>query len=101
MMPLFEISANPEIPLSQIKARRFDLIQRSVDLGSAEIMAEEDHKIFSTFDAVCDDPASPNQDIPVTGNLTAAALIDAFACIEENDIRVATVFVGFYHPAVE
>lgn len=92
LFPLFEISANPEIPLTEIKARRFDLIERSVDLGSAEIMAEEDRKIFAIMDAVCDDPTSPNQDINITGNLTSAALADGFAAIERNDIRVATIF---------
>ncbi len=92
MFPLFEIAANPEIPLTEIKARRFDLIERSVDLGSAEIMAEEDRKIFATMDAVCDDPSAPNQDINITGNLTAAALADGFAAIERSDIRVATIF---------
>ena len=92
MFPLFEIAANPEIPLTEIKARRFDLIERAVDLGSAEIMAEEDRKIFAVMDAVCDDPSSPNQDIAITGNLTSAALADGFAAIERNDIRVATIF---------
>ena len=92
MFPLFEIAANPEIPLTEIKARRFDLIERSVDLGSAEIMAEEDRKIFATMDAVCTDPTAPNQDIAITGNLTAAALADGFAAIERSDIRVATIF---------
>lgn len=92
MFPLFEIAANPEIPLTEIKARRFDLIERSVDLGSSQIMAEEDRKIFATMDAVCDDPSAPNQDIAITGNLTAAALADGFAAIERSDIRVATIF---------
>ena len=92
MFPLFEIAANPEIPLTEIKARRFDLIERSVDLGSAEIQAEEDRKIFALMDAICDDPSAPNADIAITGNLTAAALADGFAAIERNDIRVATIF---------
>lgn len=92
MFPLFEIAANPEIPLTEIKARRFDLIERSVDLGSSQIMAEEDRKIFSTMDAVCDDPTAPNQDIVVTGILNGNALSDGFAAIEEHDIRVATIF---------
>lgn len=92
MFPLFEIAANPQIALTEIKARRFDLIERSVDKGSAEIDAEEDRKIFAVFDAVCDDPASPNADIPIIGNLTSAALADGFAAIERNDIRVATIF---------
>ena len=45
-----------------------------------------------TMDAVCDDPTAPNQDIAITGNLTAAALADGFAAIERSDIRVATIF---------
>lgn len=92
MIPLFEIAANPEIPLTEIKARRFDLVERSVDVGSAEIMAEEDRKIFALFDAVCDDTTAPNADIEIMGNLTSAALADGFAAIERNDIRVATIF---------
>lgn len=92
LFPLFEITALPEIPLTEIKARRFDLIERAVDKGTAEIMAEEDRKLFALMDAVCDDPTSPNQDIDVIGNLTSAALADGFAAIERNDIRVATIF---------
>ena len=38
--PLFEIASNPEIPLTQVKERRFDLIERSQDLAKAEIQAE-------------------------------------------------------------
>lgn len=92
IFPLFEITAQPEIPMTEIKARRFDLIERAVDLGTAEIMAEEDRKIFALMDAVCDDATSPNQDIEIVGNLTSAALADGFAAIERNDIRVATIF---------
>jgi len=42
IFPLFEISSNPEIPLTQIKERRYDLIERAQDLAKAEIQAEED-----------------------------------------------------------
>lgn len=94
MFPLFEIAANPEIPLTEIKARRFDLIERSVDLGNASIMAEEDKKIFSCMDAVCDDPTAPNKTITITGNLTSAALADGFAAIERHDLRVAHIFMN-------
>ena len=94
MFPLFEISANPEIPLTEIKARRFDLIERSVDLGNSAIMAEEDKKVFACMDAVCDDATSPNQDIDIIGNVTSAALADGFAAIERNDLRVASIFMN-------
>ena len=94
IVPLFELASNPEIQLTEIKARRFDLIQRSVDLSTAEIGAEEDRKGFATMDAVASDPTAPNPDIAITGNLTANALADAFAAIERNDIRVAYVFMN-------
>ena len=94
LFPLFEIAANPEIPLTEIKARRFDLIERSVDLGNASIMAEEDKKIFSCMDAVCEDSTTPNSTITITGNLTSAALADGFAAIERHDLRVAHIFMN-------
>jgi len=97
LFPLFEIASiasNPEIQLTEIKQRRFDLIERSVDLGKAEIQAEEDRKVFAVMDALSADPTNPNPVIPVTGNLTANALADAFANVERTDLRVATVFLN-------
>jgi hypothetical protein len=94
LFPLFEIASNPEIQLTEIKQRRYDLIERSIDLGKAEIQAEEDRKVFAVMDALASDPTNPNPPIPVTGNLTANALADAFASIERSDIRVATVFLN-------
>ena len=41
IFPLFEIASNPEIPLTQIKERRFDLIERAQDLARAQIQAAE------------------------------------------------------------
>lgn len=94
LFPLFEIASNPEIQLTEIKQRRYDLIERSVDLGKSEIQAEEDRKVFAVMDALAADATNPNPAIPVTGNLTANALADAFAAIERSDIRVATVFLN-------
>jgi len=93
-VPLFELASNPQIPLTQIKERRFDLVERSVDLGKAEIQAEEDTKVFATIDAMATDPTNPNPDIPVAGALTANALADAFGEIERSDLRVANVFMN-------
>lgn len=94
MFPLFEVASNPEIPLTEIKQRRYDLIERSVDLARAEIQAEEDRKVFAVMDAVANDAANPNPTIQITGNLTSNALADAFANISRNDIRVANVFMN-------
>jgi len=94
MFPLFEIASNPEIQLTEVKQRRFDLIERSVDLAKSEIQAEEDRKVFAVMDALAADPTNPNPAIAVTGNLTANALADGFANVERTDIRVASVFLN-------
>lgn len=96
IFPLFEISSNPEIPLTQIKERRFDLIERSQDLAKAEIQAEEDTRVFEILDAVAaagfDNIGAVNADIPAVAPLTPSDLADAFASVERHDLRVARVF---------
>jgi len=51
-VPTFEIVANPMIPITQIKERRFDLVARSLNLAKAEVGATEDGYVFGLFDAV-------------------------------------------------
>jgi hypothetical protein len=96
--PLFEIASNPEIPLTQVKERRFDLIERSQDLAKAEIQAEEDGRVFEVLDAVAtngfDNIGASNADIPATAPLTPSDLADAFASVEFWDLRVARVFAN-------
>lgn len=98
IIPLFEISSNPEIPLTQVKERRFDLIERAQDLARAQIQAEEDTRVFEVLDAVAtsgfDNIGATNADIPATAPLTPADLADAFASIERHDLRVARVFAN-------
>ena len=95
---LFEIASNPEIPLTQVKERRFDLIERAQDLARAEIQAEEDTRVFEILDAVAttgfDNLTAQNPDIPATAPLTPADLADAFASVERWDLRVARVFAN-------
>jgi hypothetical protein len=92
LFPLCEITAQPNIPMTEITSRRFSVIERTVAKHTSEIGYEEDRKAFATVDALCSDPASPNQDINCPGVLTSSALIDGFAAIEENDLRVAYIF---------
>lgn len=98
IFPLFELASNPEMPLSQIKERRFDLIERSQDLARAEIQAEEDTRVFEVMDAIAtsgfDNLGAQNPDIMATAPLTPADLADAFASIERWDLRVARIFAN-------
>jgi HK97 family phage major capsid protein len=99
VFPLFEIASNPEIPLTQIKERRFDLIERSQDLARAQIQAAEDERVFAVLDAIATNgfdslPGGTNPDIPVVAPISGAVLADAFALIERHDLRVARVYMN-------
>jgi HK97 family phage major capsid protein len=99
IFPLFEIASNPEIPLTQIKERRYDLIERSQDLARAQIQAAEDERVFSVLDAIATNgfdsvPGGVNPDIPVVAPISGSVLADAYANIETHDLRVARVFMN-------
>ena len=99
IFPLFEIASNPEIPLTQIKERRFDLIERAQDLARAQIQAAEDERVFAVLDAIAlagfdSLPAQTNPDIPVVAPISGAALADAYSLIERHDLRVARVYMN-------
>lgn len=49
-VPEFEIVSCPTIALADIKARRFDIIDRAQDLARTEIQAAEDQRVFAMLD---------------------------------------------------
>lgn len=99
IFPLFEIASNPTIPLTQVKERRFDLIERSQDLAKSQIQAAEDERVFAIMDQVAVNgfdnlPGQLNPDINVIAPVSSAVLADAFAEIERHDLRVARVYMN-------
>jgi len=99
IFPLFEIASNPEIPLTQIKERRFDLIERSQDLGKSQIQAAEDERVFAVLDSIAISgfdtlPGQTNPDIAVVAPISPAVLADAFAEVERHDLRVARIYMN-------
>jgi hypothetical protein len=99
IFPLFEIASNPEIPLTQIKERRFDLIERAQDLAKAQIQAAEDERVFAILDSIAVSgfdtlPGQTNPDVPVVAPVSPAVLADAFAEIERHDLRVARIYMN-------
>jgi len=99
IFPLFEIASNPEIPLTQIKERRFDLIERAQDLAKAQIQAAEDERVFAVLDSIAVSgfdtiPGQTNPDINVVAPISPSVLADAFAEIERHDLRVARIFMN-------
>jgi hypothetical protein len=51
MVPEFEIFANPTVRMSEVKRRRFNVIDRAVQKARQEIMAQEDANVFAALDA--------------------------------------------------
>lgn len=99
IFPLFEIASNPEIPITQIKERRFDLIERSQQLAKAEIQAAEDERTFAILDSVATNgfdsvSGQVNPDVQVVAPISSAALADAFSEIEQHDLRVARIYMN-------
>jgi HK97 family phage major capsid protein len=99
IFPLFEIASNPEIPLTQIKERRFDLIERSQDLAKAQIQAAEDERVFAVLDSIAASgfdtlPGGTNPDVNVVAPISPSVLADAFAEVERHDLRVARIYMN-------
>lgn len=98
LIPIFEIASNPEIPLTQIKERRFDVIERAQELARAQVQAAEDSRSFDVFDAVAadgfDNTGAVNDQVNVAAPLTTSNLAEAFSLIERWDLRVARIFTN-------
>ncbi len=102
-VPTFEIAANPMIPITQIKERRFDLVARSLNLAKAEVGATEDSYVFVLFDSVATSiPVGTgvndsvfNIDQSVNAPISVENMADAFASISRHDLSVA---YSFFNP---
>jgi hypothetical protein len=97
--PLFELAANPEIPLTQVKERRFDIIERSQKQAVSQIQAAEDQRVFAIMDAVATAgfdslPGQLNPDIAAAAPLNTAVLADAFSLVERHDLAVSRVYMN-------
>lgn len=90
IVPTFEIATNPQVRLSEIKARRFFIVDRAQIKAKEAIQKEEDTNIFRAL------LASVNAAHTVTatgGALSLTALNQAFATIESHDLTVAKVIM--------
>lgn len=91
LVPTFEIAVHPTVRLSEIKARRFYIVDRAQIKAKEAIQKEEDTNIFNALLAACDTGGS-NQIVQNFGTLSVAALNSAFREIEQHDL-VATKIV--------
>jgi hypothetical protein len=88
LVPTFEIATNPTIRLSEVKARRFYIVDRAQIKAKEAIQKEEDTNIFRAINAAVDDDHTT---ISTGGSLTVNALNQAFATIEQHDLTVGKI----------
>lgn len=89
LVPTFEIAANPTIRLSEIKARRFYIVDRAQIKAKEAIQKEEDTNIFNALIAAAD--TRGDQVVANVGTLTTASLNTAFRLIEQHDLVAAKI----------
>lgn len=90
LVPTFEIAANPQVRLAEIKARRFYIVDRCQIKAKEAIQKEEDANIFNGLTAAVDNRA--DQIVTNVGSLSPASLNTAFRFIEQHDL-VATKII--------
>jgi len=90
-VPTFEIVSYPQVRFSQVKERRFNVIDRAQQRAKSDIMAVEDTEIFSLIDAAS---VSVNPVTVSSGGLTRSALTEAFKEVEKNDLVVTKVVMN-------
>jgi len=99
LVPLFELASNPKIPFTQIKERRYNLIDRAQDKAKQDIQASEDDLGFNALQ-VASTQINPNTGLPfnavvnAAGSLDRDSLADGFAEIEKHDLRVSRLFMN-------
>ena len=89
LVPTFEIAAHPTVRLSEIKARRFYIVDRAQIKAKEAIQKEEDTNIFNALLAAA---LSSGNQVLNFGTLSVASLNTAFRYIEQHDL-VATKIV--------
>lgn len=90
LVPTFEIVVNPTVRLSEIKARRFYIVDRAQIKAKEAIQKEEDTNIFNAMLASVN---GAHTVLATGGALTVTALNQAFATIESHDLTVAKILM--------
>jgi hypothetical protein len=83
LVPTWEIAANPTIRLSEIKARRFYIVDRAQIKAKEAIQKEEDEQIFN---ALINAARADQTQTIAGGALTTASLNAAYREIEQHDL---------------
>jgi len=90
LVPTFEIAVNPTVRISEVKARRFYIVDRAQIKAKEAIQKEEDSNIFAAINAAVAGVAA-NLIVSTGGALSLQALNQAFAAVESHDLTVGKV----------
>jgi len=93
LVPTFEIAANPQVRLSEIRARRFYIVDRAQIKAKEAIQKEEDTVIFRTLMSAVD--TRNTQIVSGSSTLSHEALNECFALIEQHDLVATRIIM---HP---
>jgi len=92
LVPLFELATHPTIRLSEVKARRFFIVDRAQIKAKEAIQKEEDRLIFVALNAAVDGDHTVTS---TGGALSITALNQAFVTVEQHDLIVGKIVM---HP---
>ena len=90
-VPTFEVISYPQVRFSQVKERRFNVIDRAQVRAKSDIMAVEDETILGLIDTAS---TAVNSEVKVTTGLTREALKNAFAQVERHDLIVTKIVMN-------
>jgi hypothetical protein len=88
LVPTFEIATHPTVRLSEVKARRFFIVDRAQIKAKEAIQKVEDSEIFEVINAAID---GDHTVVSTGGALTITALNQAFSTVEQHDLTVGKV----------
>lgn len=91
-VPTFEIVSYPQVRYSQVKERRFNVIDRAQQRAKSDIMAVEDQEIFSLIDQAA--TTGVNAVTVSSTGLTREALTQAFKEVEKHDLVVTKIVMN-------
>lgn len=92
VVPTFELYSNPTVRISEVRRRRFNVIDRAVQKARQELMAQEDANIFAAIDnsATIENVA---QDI-ADGGLQKRDLVEIKVQIDRWDLVTTKFFMN-------
>ncbi len=92
VVPTFELYSNPTVRISEVRRRRFNVIDRAVQKARQEIMAQEDANVFAAIDAAAS-VENTAQDIADAG-LLKRDLVELKAQIDRWDLVTTKYFMN-------